>query len=407
MRHPPLTPVVLALLLLVATGARCRTAIAQAPATPAAAEAAPAPTGPLAEILIRAGLEGLPEPPTAVRLLRLSLPPGASVPLHTLTGPEFVYVESGVVAVRVEGEAVVAPSNDSVAPLAAAVAPVGEAFALAPGDQLALPTNVPVAFENGGPEPASLLTLLFVPADDAAPELRWVDATPSAQTLAGTNSRLLADAVATEWPAGPLTVAVDRLALGPGERIPGAAGPVLLAVEAGRFSFALLQGEFRVGRAGGPSDAAATPGASYELGPGDSVYFPTSLSDVPRPGDRGLLVLLRLSVVPAADVEAADGAAASPPSDPDPSSRLAGSEAPSTPDFPEGTSVLVGRAGVILLAAPATDAEVVAELSAGSELVVSGPPRDGDGSVWYPVTAVDDPSITGYIGEELLAPLEE
>lgn len=381
--------------ILVALATSGTGAVAQETATPAAAETAP--TAPLGELLVRTTLEGLPEPPTIVRLLRLSLPPGASVPLHTLTGPEFAYVESGAVTVLVEGEAVVAPAGDPAVRVPAAVAPVGEAFALLPGDQLALPAGVPVTFGNEGQEPATLLTLLFVPADDEAPELTWVDGTPAPEALVGTSSRLLAEATATEWPAGPLQVVVDRLALAPGESIPGAAGPVLLAVESGRFSFALLEGEFQISRAGGGSEPVATPGVAYALGPGDSVFFPTSLSDVPRPDDLGLLVLLRLSVLPVADAPAEDAAAA--PS--------AGAETETAGDIAEGAAVLVSETGVRLREAPTADAEVVTELSAGTELVVSGPPREEDGIVWYPVAGVDDPSVDGFIAEKFLLPEEE
>lgn len=301
-----------AMLLLLGLAARpAGHAVAQEAASPGAAEAASG--APLGETLIRTTLEALPEPPAAVRLLRLSLPPGASVPLHTLAGPELAYVEVGTVSVRVEGEAVVAPASDPSAPVSALLAPTDDAFDLVPGDQLALPAGVPVSFRNAGEEPASLLTLLVVPAADESPELVWVDGTPAAETLGGTSSRVLAGAVATEWPAGPLQIAVDRLALAPGETIPGAAGPVLLAVESGRFSFALIEGEFRVARGGNGTAPVATPGAEYSLGPGDSVFVPTSLSDVPRPDDRGLLVLLRLTVLPIEGAEPAASPAAAAP----------------------------------------------------------------------------------------------
>lgn len=405
------TPGLLPLLLLLTAAAfPIGRAVAQDPATPTAPVATSAP---LREVLIQTTLEALPPPPTVVRLLRITLPAGASLPLHTLDGPELLHVEAGAVTVRLEGDAVVAPAGDPGTPRPARLAPIGQEFGLVPGDQLAIPVDVPVAFRNDGSDPTTLLTALFVPADEERPpELRWVDGTPTAETLGGTTSRVLGNAVATAWPAGPLVVVVERLALPPGRSIPGQGGPLLLAVEAGGFSFALVEGSFQVARGVLGVEPAATPDAAYALSPGDSVFFPESVSDVPRPDDRRLLVLLRLSVLPV-EAGSPNGTPSTEPTPDEPAAPTAAAtetaaEAPTDPTtasgFAVGATVLVSETGVRLRTAPATDAEVAAEFFAGRELIVTGPPQESDGLVWYPVAAADDPTVVGYIAEEFLRP---
>jgi hypothetical protein len=64
----------------------------------------------------------------------------------------------------------------------------------------------------------------------------------------------------------------------------------------------------------------------------------------------------------------------------------------------------VNESGVRLRAAPSTTSEVVTELEKGRTLRVTGPPQQGDGILWYPIEAVDDPTVVGFIAVEFLAP---
>ena len=144
----------------------------------------------------------------------------------------------------------------------------------------------------------------------------------------------------------------------------------------------------------------ATPGTEYRLNPGNAVFFPGGITEVPRPNDGGLLVLIRLSVLSAADgstttMPPAGDAADAPPAE---------SSAASGDHFAVGARALVTEAGVRLRGSPSTTAEVVAELQAGREVVVAGPPEEGDGIVWYPVQAADDSEVMGYIAQEFLTP---
>ncbi len=408
---PPRVPRFLALLVPILVGAALGS-IAAGSAAPARSQGAatPAPDGapasPLREVLFQAALEELPQPPAVIRLVRITLEPGASVPLHTHPGPEFGRVESGTLTVLVDGEAVIAEGGDGDTPQQARVPPVGEAFDLTAGDQIVYPSDVPFGFANRGQETTSVLAALIVPAGSGRPPASsWVDGTPTPDALTGVSSQILGDAVAIQWPANPHLVVLDRLALAPGQSIPGRGGPVLLAVESGRFGFALVDGQFQVTRGASGLEANATPGTEYRLSPGDAVFFPGGMREVPRAEDQGLLVLVRLSVLPVA--APAPGAGTPATAATEPALRPTATAVAEAGGLAVGATALVTEAGVRLRGGPSTSAEVVAELESGQEVVIAGPAEEGDGIVWYPVEAVDDPAVAGYVAVEFLAPTEE
>jgi len=391
--------------------------------TPSPGPAAGQAAGPLRETLIQAVLEELPPPPAFVRLVRFTLQPGASVPLHTRPGFEFGWVESGAVTVRVEGEVVVAPAAAGGEAQQALVPPVGEAFELGPGDQIVYPAGVPFAFANEGEVPANILTVLILPVGEGSPpSFAWVDGTPEAAGLEGIDSRILGDGIVPEWPRPPLGVVVDRVVLGSGATVPARPGPVLLSVVDGRFEFQLLEGQFQVSSGDSGPQLNATPGAAYSLGPGDAVFFPGGMTDVPRPAEAGILVLLRLSVlsVPGAaagtPTAGTDNAAGTPAAtaeapaptepvstEPVPAETAAAEDGAAAGGLAPGTAVVVTESGVRLRDAPSTAAGVVAELDEGSALAIAGPPVEGDGIVWYPVQVAADPAVTGFIAEAFIA----
>lgn len=277
-------------------------------AAAAAQDAGPAETEPagatIRDPLFQAALEQLPESPALLRLVLVTLDPGADVPLHTHPGPSFVRIESGPLTVEVAGPAVVAPAD---AGGVAVQAPVDEAFELVPGDQIVYPAETPFAFSNRTDRPIQLLSLLIVPAgEDRPPVTEWIDGTPEAGSQSGVVDDVLGQAIALAWPPSPLVVVADRLALGPGEDIPASPGPVMLAVETGSLGFNVLDGEFQISRGADDLEAIASPTGDYRLGSGDAVYFPAGISAVPRAPADGLLVLVRLSILPLAN-EAPDG----------------------------------------------------------------------------------------------------
>lgn len=142
-------------LLTFALGA-CTTAAVQSAASTDAPEAAPAWTPPHSGVLTRAAEAERRHPPgkpeVEVTLLargdeaflaRLSMPPGAAVPLHRDSTEEYIHVLEGGGTITVDGVE----------------------HALSPGDTVYMPADAEVAFVNGdtrmtaiqvfaGPEPA-------------------------------------------------------------------------------------------------------------------------------------------------------------------------------------------------------------------------------------------------------------
>jgi hypothetical protein len=70
-----------------------------------------------------------------------------------------------------------------------------------------------------------------------------------------------------------------------------------------------------------------------------------------------------------------------------------------------GTTVVVTDDGVRMRKEPTTNADVIAELAAGTELTVTGPSGQADGLAWYPV---DNPATgdSGYIAADYIRPKE-
>src|SRR5680860_832998 len=58
-------------------------------------------------------LAEFPTAPVSVRLLRITLQPGASSPMHTHPGPEFDLVESGTLTANIDGTAIVGIGGES------------------------------------------------------------------------------------------------------------------------------------------------------------------------------------------------------------------------------------------------------------------------------------------------------
>ncbi|MDQ3411843.1 MAG: cupin domain-containing protein [Chloroflexota bacterium] len=380
-----------ALLLLGAIVAPRPQTRAQEPAvTPPAAGA-----GPIRENLFQAILQDLPPAPAFVRIVRIILQPGASVPLHTHPGPEFGRVENGVLTVRVEGEVVIAQATVAGTPQAPRVPPIGQEFDLVAGDQIVYPAAVPLSFSNLSQDPVSVITAVILPAGSGRPpSSEWIEGTPGPEAMAGVTSEILGDAVAPGWPEPPFAVILDRLVLAPGEAIPARGGPVILSVELGRFGFALVDGQFQLSRGNSGPLAVATPGVPYILSPGDAVFFPGGMNEVPRPEADGVLVLVRFSVLNAGGAIPAPGQAPGQPA----------TGQPTPAAGPAVADAVVNEAGVRLRATPSTTGEVVAELNAGREVIITGEAIEGDGILWLPIQAADDPAVTGFIAENFLDP---
>lgn len=340
-------------------------------ATPAAGEGAEGGRdAPTRELLLQAAVRRLPETPAIVRLRRVTVEPDAAQEATTPPGLEFAVVETGTPIVTVGGYAVLLPAADVDAsqPLAA-----GAESVLKPGDRLAFPLGTAHAFRNDGTETATVVVASIFPATEAT------EATEKEED--GVVTEVLGEGTAADLPAGTAAVTLERFGLTAGAGVPAYLGAVLLAVEEGGFASTLAGGDVQLSRGGSPGERP-TVGADgvFPVRPGDALFFPRGMEATPPLEGDGRLILLRLGIR-SIETAAADGAAV----------------------FPVGAAVVVARPDVRLRDAPSTDGAVVAGLAEGRSLVVTGPPEEGSGRLWYPVEAPDDPTLAGYVAAELLA----
>lgn len=417
------TAFTLALTMMTAVGLAPRwNSVAGAQTAPTPTAGASTSEGALSETLFQATLETLPTPPAFIRLVRITLQPGASVPVHTHPGPEFGRIESGVLTIDARGQTVISQAGADGEPQPARLPPINQPFELQSGDEIVYPSTVPFGFSNRSDQPVVVLAAVILPAGSQRPPgAQYIDGTPGPDAFQGVTSQLLGDAIASLWPNSPMTIVIDRLALAPGEPIPTRGGPVMLSVELGQFGFSLVEGEFQVSRGGTLPQSNATPGAAYLLTQGDAVFFPGGITEVPRAENEGVLVLIRMSVLPTRSAVAGTPVAGDETSTPPPPAGTAppaatvapaaptaaaptATAAPAASDagFAVGDIVTVNDTGVRLRATPSTEGGVVTDLDPGRQLTVAGAPVEGSGLTWYPVAAVDDPTIAGFIAEEYL-----
>lgn len=342
---------------------------------------------PAQETLLRATLERTSTDPVGLQLLRITLEPGGRSALHTHPGLEFGVVETGRLTVLVTGTAVLLPAGARAAGASEPVPP-GVEVTLEPGDRIAYATGTGMTFRNPGPGRTTLLAATVLPAGpDAPPGAVYPAGTPSAAEAAGVESRILGEAIASALPEGRGEITLERLTVRSGEVVPGFAGPVLVAVERGGLTVAVLAGEAETPDA----TSAATPSrggdARFDLTAGQAIFLPDGVAETPPLGGDGEAVLLRLGIV-----------------------GLAGSttrDAGSADDAPTGSRLVVAVAEARLRDAPSLAADVLAGIGQGQILIATGPPEtDETGRLWYPVTVEADSALSGYVAAELVVPDE-
>lgn len=371
-----------------------------------------------------------PVAPAFVRLLRITLEPGASSPLHTHPGPEIALVERGTLTVQVGGPAELTLAGEAPGegtPAAGELAPVESEFEMTAGDQLIYLPQTSMTFRNGGSDPVSILTVVMLPAGHQHPPgVTYVNGQPTADAFTGVTPQILGDGVASTMPATGIRITVDELTVDQGDPIPASSNQELLSLRQGSLDFTVVGGKVQVSRGATPGPQPDTaPGTETSLAADDALYFPLGVKEAARAEDDGPLSFLRLTIAPA-----------KPDSEPTPSAdgqgeiQITGSEqatqtpavtpgsgtpaATATPAIEasptatkaagpqEGDTVTVDSDGVNLRACAGTGCEVVTQLFFGQTLTILGPSEDDGEYVWWPVSVDDDPSITGYIAQDFL-----
>jgi mannose-6-phosphate isomerase-like protein (cupin superfamily) len=373
-----------------------------------------------------------PVAPAFVRLLRITLQPGASSPLHTHPGPEIALVERGTVTVQVGGPAELTTAGEAPGPgtpTAGALAPVEAEFEMTAGDQLVYLPQTSMTFRNAGSDVASILTVVLLPAGHQHPPgVTYVNGQPDSAAFEGVTPQILGDGVASTMPANGIHIVVDELDIDTGDPIPATSSQEMLSLKQGSLDFTVVGGKVQVSRGATPGPQPDTaPGTETSLAANDALFFPLGMKEAARAKDDGPLSFLRLTISPA-----------NPESEPTPSGEglgeinVTGSEQPTAtpavtsgagtpvpaatsvpttqasptatkPAGPqEGDTVTVNSDGVNLRSCGSTDCDVVTQLYFGQTLTILGPSEDDGEYIWWPVSVDDDPSITGYIAQDFL-----
>lgn len=134
-----------------------------------AQDATPAAPQPAFDPLAFAVVEELPPSPGVVGLLRLTFPSGAVLPLEE-GDPSLalVYVESGIVTVRINAPVTVSRAPDQGTPESTQqVIAAGTEFTAGPGDSFVSPAVVAGEARNDGTEPVVVLAAIVEPAPSA------------------------------------------------------------------------------------------------------------------------------------------------------------------------------------------------------------------------------------------------
>ena len=175
-----------------------------------------------------------PVAPSFVRLLRITLEPESSSPLHTHPGPEIALVERGTITVQVGGPAELTTAGetpDAGTPTAGELAPVDSEFEMTAGDQLVYLPQTSMTFRNSGSDTASILTVVLLPAGHQHPPgVTYVNGTTPGDRVRGVTPQILGDGVASTMPANGIHIVVDQLGIDTGDPIPATSSQEMLSL---------------------------------------------------------------------------------------------------------------------------------------------------------------------------------
>lgn len=385
--------VALASTLLLTPVAQAQTASPEA--SPEASPVAESSTQLPAEIttLFSGSVAEFPESPVSVRLLKMTLQPGASSPMHTHPGPEFDFVVSGSLTVNSQGDATVTGSDGTE------VTRSLSGDILTSGDLVQFPAGVGMNLVNNSDEELVLYSAVFHPINEELPSTTYVDGEPESGAFAGLTYQVLGDGLIQTFPVGEAVVTLDEILLPAGTDLPAQDGATLYSQVDGSFAFAVDSGNVQVSRTASPGlRPNAAPEQEFTLAQGDGAFFPSGVSSASRADQTGDLSLLRLSAVPAA---ADDGEAAAI------SFLESAAEVEDEPEtFTEiavGATVTTNTGSLNLRAEPSTAGDVVEQLDEGVELVVIGGPEEGDDYTWWQVQSTEeDASLEGWLAADFL-----
>ena len=356
--------------------------------TPVASpDAAPVAAEPTITNLMTAQVEQLPEAPFTVRMLRITLQPGAITPMHSHHGPEIDMVESGELLVRSQGDAPVtrADGTEEVSS--------GDDVTLAVGDMVYYPAEIGMYFENATEEPVNILSAVVIPVgpDYVNERITWLDGEPS---LEGVSYQKLGDGLVQEQPQSAATWTIDQVELPAGVDVPAIPGIGMISPVLGNYSFTIDAGMVQVTRAeSNMLQPNAVLDTSFSLKEADAAFFPFGVTATPRTEEQQPLTILMMNIAPA------DGVTSTPA---ELTFNAGDGTVAGNPGAAEAGQIVTTNADNLNLRAEATtDSEVVTQLAAGVEVEILDGPVEGENYVWYQVRVVSD-GTEGWLADEFL-----
>jgi quercetin dioxygenase-like cupin family protein/uncharacterized protein YgiM (DUF1202 family) len=357
-------------------------------ATPeVAAQQAPAEIQPL----FVHDFDALPAAPVTIRLLRITLEPGASVPEHTHPGPEFGLIEQGTLSATPTGDATVTRADGG------STETVSDTTTLNIGDWILYPAEVGMTFSNDTDANVVILSAVILPVGEGAPQsITYASDSVTSDDYTGVSFVVLGDGLLQDLSDGPATVAVNRVTLPAGTDLPASDSPLMISRIDGNFSFVVNSGDVQVTRTASPAlQPNAAPNSEFTLETGDAAFFPAGVSATSRADETAEVSYYTLSIVPTGSVATAPASITfTAPAEPveTPESTATPSDGTSGTDgnggLAAGTVVTALEDNLNIRTDPTTSADVVEQVAAGVELSIVSGPVEADDYTWYEVEIV-------------------
>ena len=363
-----------------------------ASATPAASPAAEPVVETQSTPLMAADIDELPEAPFTVRLLRITLEPGAITPMHTHHGPEIDMVESGEVMIRSLGDAPVTRADGSEE------TSTGDDMTLAVGDMVHFPAEIGMYFENQTDDDVVLLSSVIIPvgADYRNERITWVDGEPD---TTGISYQKLGDGLVQELDQQAATWTVNDVTLSASAELPAIAGIGMITPVKGNLSFKVESGAVQVTRADSEMiQPNALVGSEFSLGDADGAFFPAGVAATSREDEANPLRMLAMEIAPANGVGADPATLTFTEGD--------GTLAGESQETETGTIVTTTDQNVNVREEPSVDADVVTQLDEGVELEVLEGPEEADDYTWYRIRVNEEDGAEGWVASDFITEVQ-
>lgn len=356
-------------------------------ATPSASPEATVAEEPVVTNLMTTQIDELPPAPFTVRMLRITLQPGAITPMHSHHGPEIDMIETGEITIRSMGDAPItrADGTEEIS--------TGDEVTLTEGDLVHFPAEVGQRFENTGDEPAEMLSSVIIPVgpDYVNERITWFDGEPN---LEGVTYQKLGDGLVQDMEQQSAEWTIDSVELPPGVAMPALEGVSMITPVEGNLSFSIDSGQVQITRADSNMlQPNAVLGTSVSLDNADAAFFPNGVESTPRDNEDQPLTLLMM------DINPAEGT-------PEEAATLTFNEGDGTiaggSSEPEPQFATTNAGDVNMRDQPSVEGEVVDQLAEGVELEVLDGPVEAEEWTWYQVRVTAEGGSEGWVASDFL-----